>query len=95
MEARLRASDTLARTGGDEFTVLADVADALGAQVLVSALEVAFALPFKVEGNLVTTGISIGAALYPDDGHGADELRAAADKVMYIAKRSKKTSCSP
>ena len=91
VEARLRASDTLGRTGGDEFTVLADVTDALGAQVLVSALDVAFALPFKVEANLITTGISIGAALYPDDGHGADELRAAADKAMYMAKRSKRS----
>lgn len=88
--ARLRASDTLARTGGDEFTVVADVADALGAQVLVSVLEPAFALPFEVEGELVTTGASIGVALYPDDGRGADDLRAAADKVMYVAKRCKK-----
>lgn len=88
--ARLRASDTLSRTGGDEFTVLADVADALGAQVLVSALELAFALPFKVEGKRVTTGVSVGVALYPDDGHSPDELRAAADKVMYVAKRSKR-----
>lgn len=90
VEARLRASDTLARTGGDEFTVLADVADALGAHILVSALELAFALPFKVDGNLVTMGVSIGAALYPDDGRGADELRAAADQGMYVAKRSKR-----
>jgi diguanylate cyclase (GGDEF)-like protein/PAS domain S-box-containing protein len=91
VEARLRASDTLARTGGDEFTVLADVANGLGAQVLVSALEVAFALPFKIEGNLVPTAVSIGVALYPDDGRGANELRTAADKSMYIAKRSKKS----
>jgi diguanylate cyclase (GGDEF)-like protein/PAS domain S-box-containing protein len=90
VKARLRASDTLARTGGDEFTVLADVADAHGAHVLVSALELAFALPFSVEGNVVTTGASVGVALYPDDGRGADELRAAADEVMYVVKRSKK-----
>ncbi|HZL69768.1 MAG TPA: GGDEF domain-containing protein [Candidatus Limnocylindrales bacterium] len=90
VKARLRASDTLARTGGDEFTIVADVADPLGAQVLVSALELAFAQPFEVEGKLVTTGASIGVALYPDDGRGADDLRAAADKAMYVAKRSKK-----
>jgi len=90
VKARLRASDTLARTGGDEFTVVAEVADALGAQILVSALELAFARPFEVEGELVTTGASIGVALYPDDGRSADELHSAADKVMYVAKRSKR-----
>jgi diguanylate cyclase (GGDEF)-like protein len=89
-KARLRVTDTLARTGGDEFTVVADVADAQGAQVLVSALELALALPFEVEGKLVTSGVSIGVALYPDDGRSADDLRAAADKVMYVAKRSKR-----
>lgn len=90
VETRLRASDTLARTGGDEFTVLAAVAHAQGAQVLVSALETAFAPPFNLEGKLITTEISIGTALYPDDGRDPDELRAAADKAMYIVKRSKR-----
>ncbi len=89
VKARLRATDTLARTGGDEFTVVAAVAEASGAQILVAALELEFALPFELEGELVTTGASIGVAVYPDDGRSADELRAAADKVMYIAKRSK------
>jgi diguanylate cyclase (GGDEF)-like protein/PAS domain S-box-containing protein len=91
LEARLRASDTLARTGGDEFTIVAEVVDASGAQVMASALALAFTLPFKVEGNLVTAGVSVGVALYPDDGRSADELRAAADKVMYVAKRSKRS----
>ena len=90
VKARLRASDTLARTGGDEFTVLADVADAEGAQALASALELAFAHPLEVDGNPVITRASLGVALYPDNGGSADELRAAADKMMYIAKRSKR-----
>jgi diguanylate cyclase (GGDEF)-like protein/PAS domain S-box-containing protein len=92
LEARLRTSDTLARTGGDEFTILADVADVLGGQVLVAALQLAFALPFEVEEKLVNTGASIGVALYPDDGCTADELRAAADKMMYVAKHPKKAN---
>jgi GGDEF domain-containing protein len=50
LKSRLRASDTLARTGGDEFTVIAEVANALGAQVLVSVLERSFALPFELDG---------------------------------------------
>lgn len=90
MKARLRASDTIARTGGDEFTILADIADALGSRILVSALEGSFPWPFEAEGRSVMTDISLGVALYPDDGRTADELRTAADNAMYVAKRSKK-----
>jgi diguanylate cyclase (GGDEF)-like protein len=90
VKARLRASDTLARTGGDEFTVIADVADVRGAKVLLSALERALALPCELEGKMLITGASIGVALYPDDASTADDLRAVADKVMYMAKRSKR-----
>jgi diguanylate cyclase (GGDEF)-like protein len=91
LRGRLRASDTLARTGGDEFTVLAEVTDAHGVRTLVSALELAFVLPHSVEGRLVTVGISIGAALYPDDGGSEDELRLVADKALYVVKRSRKS----
>lgn len=90
LKARLRASDTIARTGGDEFTILADIADALGSRILVSALEGSFPWPFEAEGRSVMTDISLGVALYPDDGRTADELRTAADNAMYVAKRSKK-----
>jgi diguanylate cyclase (GGDEF)-like protein len=89
--SRMRVSDTLARSGGDEFTVISDVADAHGAQVLVSNLETAFIVPFKLEGLVVRTGLSIGLALYPDDGRTPDELYAAADRAMYISKRASRS----
>jgi len=88
LATRMRASDTLARSGGDEFTVVSEVADAEGAQVLVSNLEMAFTVPFKLEGKLIHTGLSIGLALYPDDGRDPDHLYAAADQAMYASKRA-------
>ena len=91
LASRMRASDTLARSGGDEFTVISDVADAEGAQVLVSNLEMAFTVPFKMEGKLIHTGLSIGLALYPDDGRTPDELYAAADQAMYVSKRASRS----
>ncbi len=87
LSSRMRAADTLARTGGDEFTVVSEVADEDGAQTLVSALESALVLPLKVEGKLVRTGVSIGYALYPDDAVEPVELCAAADRAMYASKR--------
>jgi diguanylate cyclase (GGDEF)-like protein len=88
LAASLRASDTLSRTGGDEFTVVSDVSDAPAAKVLVSTLCSAFVDPLEVDGRFVNVGISIGPALYPDDGRTADELRGAADSAMYVAKRA-------
>ena len=90
IRARVRASDTLARTGGDEFTVLAEGADRQGAKVLAWSLQTAFAEPFEVGGKAVSLGVSIGVALYPDDGATADEVLTAADKSMYSAKNSTK-----
>jgi diguanylate cyclase (GGDEF)-like protein len=92
LASRMRHSDTLARSGGDEFTVVSDVADAEGAQVLVANLEMAFTVPFKLEGKLIHTGLSIGLALYPDDGRDPDQLYAAADQAMYVSKRASRNS---
>ena len=89
LQGRLRASDTLARTGGDEFTILAVGANRAGAEVLLSELNVAFRVPLKLGGQLLNVGVSIGYAVYPEDGQGGDELRTAADAAMYAAKRSR------
>jgi diguanylate cyclase (GGDEF)-like protein len=94
LAGRMRASETLARSGGDEFTIVSDVPDRNGAATLVADLEVAFTIPFKLEGRLVHTGLSVGLALYPDDGSTADELYAAADRAMYVAKRAGRVSAA-
>jgi diguanylate cyclase (GGDEF)-like protein len=96
LASRMRASDTLARTGGDEFTVVSEVTAPHGAETLVAALESALILPIKVEGRLVRTGVSIGYALYPEDGADPLALCSAADKAMYDSKRiSRSLKSSP
>jgi diguanylate cyclase (GGDEF)-like protein len=91
LSSRMRASDTLARTGGDEFTVISEMSTLQGAETLVAALESALILPLKVEGHLVRTGVSIGYALYPDDAADATSLCAAADSAMYESKRASRS----
>lgn len=92
LACRMRAADTLARSGGDEFTVVSTVVDSGGAEVLVADLESALSGSINIEGASFQTGLSIGVALYPDDGSNPDELHAAADEAMYAAKRATRDS---
>jgi len=84
----VQPGDTLARSGGDEFTVLSNIAKFEEAEALKAALESALSVPIRVGNDEVNTGLSIGLALFPDDGTDADRLHAAADRAMYAAKRS-------
>jgi len=89
LRATLRSSDFLARLGGDEFVaVLPDAMEPPGVDALMRRLEQnlhAALIPELEDGE---TSASIGKALFPDDGTGADELLAAADRAMYAVKES-------
>lgn len=83
----MRESDTLARMGGDEFTVVMPGLGDAGrmdrfAQDVIAALRA----PFQLLGELAYISASIGIALYPDDGQDIDELFKHADQALYVAK---------
>lgn len=84
----LRASDTPARIGGDEFVVLLPSIDSEQMAVLVAEkIRDALSMPFEVAGLRLSISASIGIALYPE--HGSDEklLLKNADTAMYLAKK--------
>ncbi|MYL83822.1 EAL domain-containing protein [Desulfovibrio aerotolerans] len=87
MRQCLRAEDTLARMGGDEFTViLRETGDAVVVERVVAALLARMAEPLEVDGATLEIGASIGAALYPNDGAASETLMKNADTAMYAAK---------
>ena len=87
--ARVRKNDIVARLGGDEFAVILENA---GSVQLVErvAEQVATLLddPVVIDGTQMPIGISVGRALYPDDGKTMDDLLHAADLRMYQMKQS-------
>ena len=87
LQANVRAIDTLARFGGDEFALLmADVGDPADAGVLANKLLQSMATPFLLDDNQIQSGVSIGIATYEADDSDAEELLAHADVALYRAK---------
>ena len=86
---RVRRSDTVARTGGDEFSIILEEpttreeAEKVG-ESLIRLLE----KPFELEGHSVRVGASVGIAIFPNDAPAAESLRIAADLRMYKAKNT-------
>jgi diguanylate cyclase (GGDEF)-like protein/PAS domain S-box-containing protein len=87
LQANVRAVDTLARFGGDEFALLmADIGDPTDAGVLADQLLQIMVEPFLLDGNQIQSGVSIGIATYEPDVPGAEALLAHADVALYRAK---------
>ncbi|GGD84643.1 putative bifunctional diguanylate cyclase/phosphodiesterase [Paenibacillus nasutitermitis] len=80
---------TIARMGGDEFTVLIPhERDAEEIQLLAAAVVSEFSSPFQVGKQTVKLSASVGIARFPDDGPDADTLMRHADSAMYTAKEN-------
>lgn len=83
----IRASDIVARVGGDEFAVLLYNVKSREDIVKISQKIISHIDNISIfEEHLIKLGISIGAAIYPEDANNCNDLINAADKAMYIAK---------
>lgn len=89
--ACVRDSDTVARMGGDEFTViLNNVRTPNSKDFVAKKIVEALARPFALNGKDCSVSVSIGIALYPDNGETAEQLVKTSDAAMYLAKHSGK-----
>ena len=87
MKACTRETDTVARGGGDEFTVLlCELRSGQDAAIVAGKLLEELATPFKLGGHELFISASIGIACYPQDGSDAATMLKNADVAMYRAK---------
>ena len=85
----LRASDTVARIGGDEFVVLLpSINNPEEARRVAENIRSSICEPARVDGQIASVSTSIGIAIYPENGKDEDTLLRNADSAMYRAKQS-------
>jgi diguanylate cyclase (GGDEF)-like protein/PAS domain S-box-containing protein len=87
ISARLRAVDTVARIGGEEFiVVLGELGGMRDAERVAQDLLESIRQPIETGGQVIQVSASMGIAVYPNDGSDSSELWRAADSAMYRAK---------
>jgi diguanylate cyclase (GGDEF)-like protein/PAS domain S-box-containing protein len=89
IERALAGRGTLYRLGGDEFTVISgDVSDRDGVTGLLADIRAATSRTLEIEGCTIRSSLSIGVAMFPDDGADEGLLLKCADMAMYRVKQS-------
>ena len=89
LSSAVRRADTVARTGGEEFTIVAsslargDGANRIGATILQ-----AFREPVKLADQDIAVTVSIGCAIFDEHGTNSSDLRKRSDQALYEAKRT-------
>jgi diguanylate cyclase (GGDEF)-like protein/PAS domain S-box-containing protein len=89
LQSRIRQMDTLARTGGEEFTaIIGGLSSKDDAQKISSMLLRIFDAPMALSACEIHLSISIGVAIFPDDGVDRETLVRRSDEALYEAKRA-------
>lgn len=85
----VRAGDTVARMGGDEFTViLSALLTPQDAEMIARKIVKEISRPIPLDGSSHTLGVSIGISIFPENGTHIESLVTKADHAMYAAKES-------
>lgn len=91
LREQVRDSDTVARMGGDEFTILLhNIGSREDCERIARQLIETIDTPYLVDGHYSQLTASIGISLFPDDSQSGEELLNMADKAMYTVKHSGK-----
>jgi diguanylate cyclase (GGDEF)-like protein len=89
----VRESDTVARMGGDEFVIVmpeirsSQDIECCGEQIIRNASQ-----PIEISGRKISLSLSVGIAVFPEDGRTAEDLLRNADAAMYAVKDSGRNS---
>jgi diguanylate cyclase (GGDEF)-like protein len=95
IESLLRSTDSIARIGGDEFVLLvSEINTPKDAEMVAAKILVSFNEKIKSSDLEIRISLSMGIAIYPDNGLSLEELFRKADSAMYFVKESGRNNFS-
>jgi diguanylate cyclase (GGDEF)-like protein len=95
LKRQKRATDVVARFGGEEFVVLCEQTDEKGAMLLAERIrEELMKTPFRTPNGTLSVTCSIGVSTFPEGGSDWDSLFKSADEALYVSKRSGRNRCT-
>ncbi|WP_455755838.1 EAL domain-containing protein [Sulfurimonas sp.] len=87
IQSNIRENDTLSRIGGDEFTlILENIENRAYIADIANKIIKSFRHPFEFDAKETHSSLSIGIAIYPDDGDNLSDMMKNADTAMYRVK---------
>ncbi len=86
----IRNEDTLSRISGDEFVILLEDMSYENAEKVAHKIHAKLERPLLIKDIELNIGLSLGIAVYPDDGIDMNEVLGKADERMYVAKKRSK-----
>jgi diguanylate cyclase (GGDEF)-like protein len=88
LQSSVRSTDRVARMGGDEFAILlTGDHDEAGVRMVCDRIVHSFSANLDFKGVNIATSVSVGMAVFPDDGETQEKLYKSADLALYEAKR--------
>jgi diguanylate cyclase (GGDEF)-like protein len=87
LRSLLRAQDTVARMGGDEFVMLLEHADVAGIEAIAEKIVTRVGMDYRIKQHNMHVAASLGIVMFPDDGNDVRTLMGKADAAMYQAKQ--------
>ena len=88
LKKAIRAEDTAARIGGDEFVILQEASDKSEVRRSLERVMNSIRVPFEIDGKPIDVTLSMGIACYPENEVEPETLLRQADMAMYHAKQS-------
>lgn len=92
-QSQIRTEDLVARIGGDEFAIVAQIDESHDAEIICEKLIQEIQKPYKIKSHPISASISLGIAIYPESGATFDALCKTADIALYKAKKTGKGCC--